>query len=78
MLNRRGEQAKAFKKKVNAQADVKQLQAEIKRLTAELNEERDLRVHYEGEVEVLRCMNRQLRGARPRRGDDLILASRRS
>ena len=51
------------------------LEAQVAKLQSDLALEHERRVEAEGELENCQAILRRMKGSRPKRGDDLILAS---
>ena len=82
MGRQKAKRAEAKSMATNLQKEHAQLKAaneklkkKVEDLKKELAEERDMRIMAEGEIENTKAALRHFRGARPQRGDDLLLAA---
>ena len=82
MGRQKAKRAEAKSMATNLQKEHAQLKAaneklkkKVEDLKKELAEERDMRIMAEGEIENTKAALRYFRGARPQRGDDLLLAA---
>ena len=82
MGRQKAKRAEAKSMATNVQKEHAQLKAaneklkkKVEDLKKELAEERDMRIMAEGEIENTKAALRYFRGARPQRGDDLLLAA---